>query len=810
MKKIILLVIIILFIGSAAYLIYLNEKVLPQKIKALLIAGLEESTGKRVTISSAKIDLFRGLVIKDLAILDDNSGILAAKEISCRFLIIPIFKKEVVLTAIKLDSPRILLERLPDNSINIVELFFKKPITLMDGKLGLTISRIIVSRGRISFKDDTFAEPFTKDLENANIDVRLNLPGKVVFNADFTIPSKVLMAVKSSGEYMPAKKELSARIEAKDFYPKEFAGYCDEKKFNIPDGRIDADLKLDYKDNILEADARVSGIEMKFSQIPVEAILNAEINAKIKYNLSNKELAYTGTASVKNLALYNLGIVDKIYDIRGNASFSDKYFEFNDITATVLGLPVEAHAKISDTQKPVLMIDASCDVKLEVLKNILKEKFGIDLPLEMAGDGSLDITVRYAGQETVFSGSLDVEDAVFRAGYTSAPLEGVTGKFDFTQNQLIFKDLQFKCNNTGYEASGTITNFQIPGVQLKFSSARMRADALFSMSGKTVILSALKGHYNDYGFSVQGSVDSADPKNLTADLSGAITFDLSEDKEPYKNFKDKFKDLKPSGAVNMSFTLKGPVNDISKCLIDAEVKCNKLSLGNFKFNDFISHFTQRKSVANIEYIRSSLYGGSIEGNGLVDLASKDTPYQINAELKGVRIEDLKKDTALKDKEISGIINTRFGIKGFLQDPSRFSAWGKINISKGKLWQLNLFKGIGALLLKSDFNSVLFEDGSCDFSIKDKSFYTNNLVMKSSLINLYGTVKVSFDKAVAASLRAEFTDEGVGAARTTGIAGAIERYSVIEVKGTLDDPKYTLRPDLGNVMSDIADNFFRQQ
>ena len=63
--------------------------------------------------------------------------------------------------------------------------------------------------------------------------------------------------------------------------------------------------------------------------------------------------------------------------------------------------------------------------------------------------------------------------------------------------------------------------------------------------------------------------------------------------------------------------------------------------------------------------------------------------------------------------------------------------------------------------------------------------------------------------VTASLKAEFTDEGVDAASGNNIAGAIERYSVIDVKGTLDKPEYKLRPDLSNVAGDIADTFFSQ-
>ncbi|MDP3791776.1 MAG: DUF3971 domain-containing protein [Candidatus Omnitrophota bacterium] len=723
----------------------------------------------------------------------------------------PIFKKEVVITSIKLNSPQVVVERLADSSINIVELFFKKPFALMGGKFNLIISRIVVDGGDITFKDRTFEEPFIKNIKNANIDIKFS-PHKVNFNSDFEIPSKMAMLVKSSGEYNILKKELSVRIEAKDFYPREFIKYCDEKRFKIPDGRIDALTALDYKDNILNVDTGISGSDMKFSEGKIEASLNAVINAKIKYDLISKELIYTGTADIKNLALYNLDVLDKIYDIRGNASFSDKVFNFDNITATILGLPVKARAGIADVQKPVLRIDITSEAKLETLGGILKNKFNIDMPLEMKGSGTLDLTLQYKNitdEQTALNGSLTVDKAIFKSEYGKLPLEDVTGKFSFTQNQLNFKSVRLSYDNINYEASGTVTNFQKPGVQLDLSSDSLFVKTIFSVSDKTITLSELIGHYDDYRFSVQGLIDTADPKDPRADLNGSLIFELAQEKEPYKSFKDKFKDLRLSGEIRADFKLNGSLNDIGRSMIDAQIKCGRLSVNSFKLDNLILDIAQRNSIANIKHIRASLYGGVFEGSGLVDFASKDTPYQVLGDIKDIRIEELKRDTAFKDEDVSGTIQTHFGVKGFSNDFSRLTGWGKLSISKGKLWQLNLLRGIGTLLFRSDFGSVLFEDGSCNFFIKEKSFFINDLVMKSSLLNLYGAVKISFDKSVAASLKAEFTDEGIDASRASDIAGAIERYSIIEVKGTLGAPQYKLRPDLSNVIADIADTYFSQ-
>jgi hypothetical protein len=186
----------------------------------------------------------------------------------------------------------------------------------------------------------------------------------------------------------------------------------------------------------------------------------------------------------------------------------------------------------------------------------------------------------------------------------------------------------------------------------------------------------------------------------------------------------------------------------------------------------------------------------VEGNGLVEAGPKEISYQLNLDARNIRLEELKKATPFRDKDVSGIMQSHFGMKGFSDDSSRFTAWGKINISKGRLWELNLFRGIGTLLLRSDFSSVIFEEGSCDIAVKDKTVFLSDLILKSSLIDLYGSVRLTFDKKITASLKTEFTDEGIDAARTGGIAGAIERYSVIEADGTFDEPNCRIKPELG--------------
>lgn len=813
MKKILLSIALLFSVSAVVYLIYLNEVILPQKIKTAVVSGLVRTTGKKVALNTARLDIFRGLVIKDLSISDEKGEILAVKDISLRFLIIPILKKEIIITSLKLNSPKLLLERQADNSINIIDLFLKNKLSFMDGKFNLRILRIVVSGGFINFKDYTLSPPYEKNITDAYIDVKISLPDKINFNSDFRLPSEMPALVKLSGEYKILAKRFTADIEAKDMYPKDFARYLEGYKVIIPEGRIDALIRLDLNKNILEADVDTSGMDLKFSDGKINAALSAALKAKIKSDIDTKEIIYRGQMNVKNLALANLEFVNNIYDIRGNLDFSEKGFIFNNITATVFGLPVKATAILKDVNNPILTIDANTEVELSSLKNLLTDKFNIPMPFDMIGKGGLELKLEYKMSDitvpSAVNGSLLMKHAEIKSEYGKEPLKDVTGKFQFTQNQLDFSDISFKYIDTGYRASGVVTNFDSPGVQLELNSDKLYAETLFAVSNKTIIISNLTGSYGDYDFSAQGELDMTDAANTKVDVNGELKFELSEQKEPFVKFKDRFKDLKPSGKVVTLFSLKGSINDPRACIIDAEIKSNSLSIYGFKLSEFDMMCSQRNGIIDIRYFNSLLYGGTLEGTGIIDTVSKGTPYQINADLRGIKIEALKKDTAFRNNDITGRIQAYVGVKGYSSDFDRLSAWGKISIFNGNLWQLNLFRGIGTILFKSDFSSVVFKEGLCDFVVQDKNFITNNLVMKSDLLNIYGSVKLSFDKSISASLKAEFTDEGIDAGNVSNIAGAIERYMILDVTGTLNEPKFKIRPDLTNVLTDIADNFLQR-
>ncbi len=809
MKKIILSVLALLCVlVPIAGAVYFNEVIFPQKIRSVLIEGFELATGKKIELSSAKLDLFKGLVIKDLAILDNDLWVIKAKEANCRFLIFPLFKKQIMITSLKLESAQIFLERRKDNSFDIVETFFKKPI-LLNGEYSLVILRIMLSRAAVNYKDSALDPALTKDVKNVFLDAHLSLPDKVVFDAEFELPSELPMLVKIKGEYEALKKELFLDIKVRDLYLKEFAPYCKDQNIELPEGRVDAEVTLKCANDTLGAKISMTSLDLEFPEGPVKANINCALTANAEYDFNKKTLFYSGGVDIKNLSITGLEYVGRIDDIRGKAIFTESRFLSKNLTCTLAGLPVTAIANLTDFKAGSLNIDIKSLAELGMLKGILKNRFKIKLPAELSGAGELNLRLEYkvpVKEMPVVSGYLDVSGVKIALDYNKIPLDNVKGRFKFTSNQLSWEDLTFEHMDAEYNSKGTLTNFEKPGINIELDSRDLSVRSLLAVNDNFLTLSRFEGRFENTEFSIYGDLDTTDPANIAAELNGTIKFGLSENKELFKKLENIMKDSRPSGRLTAKFALKGNINDISSCAADVEVSGGRISLYGFKMENFTMSYMQRNGVMDIVKMQAYLYGGTLDGSGRLDLLSKDGAYQIKGEVKDLKIEKIKLDTAFKDYNISGSIYSRFGFKGNSPDPSKFSAWGKINISNGKLWQLDLFRGIGTLVFRRDFSSVIFKEGDCDFSIKDKVISTNDISLRSDLLNISGVARIGFDNSIAASLKAEFTDEGVDA---SSIAGAIERYSIMEVSGTLKEPKFKIRPDLSNVVSDIAESLFQQ-
>lgn len=815
-KKIAIVFLFLLILISGG-IIYLNKVVLPIKIKSLIIQNLENYTGKKASLESVRFSLLKGLILQNLTLSDGQKTLISVKEASCVFLILPIFKeKKIIIPLIKLRQPRVFLNRRADNSINLMELVPRKETEEKKHKFGIIVLGINVSDGYIDFQDDIFSPAFSKSIADVNLGLRLDLPTGIRCN--FTAKAKAAppILVDAHAEFRLLTRELNAKISIRELPPEDFSVYYSnsglapletiEQSQNrkgfltglvIKDGKIDAliNLNLKMKENSLSADITTQNKNIVLSRDKLLLKLNSDIKTNLQYNLADKQLKYSGIAEVTRADFSGVETLGEINNIRGKIQFNDLGISSEKVLASVFGLPIEAKINLADFKNPQIHFSAGAEFNLKDAQVILAEKLKIDLPAELSGQGRISIDFRKTpAQETPeITGSLELISSQAKIDRIALPLEDINGTIKYSQDKLRWSNLSFSYMDSIYKTSGALADLRAPRANVIISSDELLLKTYFRLKERLVKIEKMEGRYLNSWLFVKGNINIADPQAPRADLNLELDIDLKDLYKPLAKFKNQLEQIKAKGLVKAKIILNSSIGNPKYSKIRAELSSSTLSLYGLKADKFFLNYAQADGIADIPLIHLSLYGGFIEAAAKINLDSENQPFWTEGKINDIKIEKLKLDTPFKDKDSSGTIRAIAKVNGFLKDISRLSGAGKIQIENGKLWELNLFKGLGKLLFSKDFTDIVFSDGYCEFFIKDKAIFTDKLILKSSLVNLEGRGKIGFDSTLDASLNVQMSDELAPTGSVKDIAAAIMgqagRFATIKLSGTLQKPEY---------------------
>ncbi|MFH0791052.1 MAG: hypothetical protein V2A64_05410 [Candidatus Omnitrophota bacterium] len=506
----------------------------------------------------------------------------------------------------------------------------------------------------------------------------------------------------------------------------------------------------------------------------------------------------------------------KIQHIQGEVKFDNSGLSADKLNADIFGLPLQAKLRLTDFTQPLLDINLTAKPSLQVIVRLLKDKFKVVLPVDIEGQSYLSVDLQsqlVSTQPPAINGYLDVLGAAVKIKNLDTPIESVNGRLGFSQSQISWQELNFKYSGIDYKTKGVLADFNAPCVELELSSKDVSLRSKFSVNDKVINFSEINGKYLNSDFLFSGSIDAANPPQVKTNIAGQLNIDLGSLKDYLKKFKNQLDIIKPLGRVQVKFNLDGNVQDIKSCVLTAKINSKDLSLYGLKSEEFYMEYNQADNLIDIPLVRLSLYDGIVNLSAKMNLAANDPPFWINADIKDVKLEKLKLDTPAKKEDISGIIQAQIKLNGYLSGVSKLNGAGEILISEGKLWQLNLFKGLGHLLFTQDFTNIVFSQGYCGFSVSDRLISSDNLKLKSNLANISGSLKIGFDSSIEAMLNVEVLDEapltGTFKDVTTAILGQAGKFGVIKISGTLHEPKYRFKPAVVDIIKGLTDTFLKR-
>ncbi|MEQ8202809.1 MAG: AsmA family protein [Smithellaceae bacterium] len=486
------------------------------------------------------------------------------------------------------------------------------------------------------------------------------------------------------------------------------------------------------------------------------------MNAELKINgLSPNALSSSGS--------FDITIAEALLK-NGNKSFKDiktavrykidadtaaKQVTIHSIDLDVMKIPVNMTGTVNYSSGTAYSLVMKVpDFNLSQIRQELAAAF---LPKGMALGGNVSMLFNIdkipdEGSPLRFDGRVKMTRASCAYKGTNLVLDG---SLKLTPEMITLEDLKLIAGPNKADMSGSVKNYKdYPDLNVKIKSKFIAIDDLFAAAPASAKSQETAG-------------GDTDKKGQTADKGG----DVRKEPEPM-NLKFK---------ANVSL-------DIDK------TRYKGISITNF-----MSRYELKDNIFNISFVKGNTLSGAFALKGAVNLASKGTRYNMNADLNGVRIEEIINAFAPKARgKLFGALSGRAAITGSGTLPvnvkRNLKGNGKFTINNGVLKNSELVAGLLTILGLRDLKEIPIEKANSQFTISDGTVNLTTLIgSRDMMINETGTVGMDekLDLGILVKVSDRLAPKVVSQSSIAKFLSGEKGWTSVplRVKGTISKPSY---------------------
>jgi len=514
------------------------------------------------------------------------------------------------------------------------------------------------------------------------------------------------------------------------------------------------------------------------------------------------ETKYKLSAELQKAELKLAFLSSKINNIDGFLNFERDRLEISNLKAQIDKLPfsVNGNWQLNKPQKIDLDLIFS-KFSLEELRNALKKNIpGIAPPLNFEGTGSGQLKITGEFKKLNWQGHLQFIEGKI-AGYNwTDKIEKVNGELYFTDSSLSVKSLKGSWKNIPLTLSGELGNFKQPQVKVSLTGGEtnLKGEAKFlKNSGKLINLS---GEYKGIPIKAQGDFKTLNPLTVDCSLeSSSLELEKLARILPAK-FSEIKKNLKLSGKADFRANIEGELSNWKKWKVNGNLYFPSLHIIKFNIKELSSNFNLDNQNLNLPDIKALLSGGAINGNFKINLAEAYPSYDGNLLLTNVDLARFGKETDWKDLKFQGLASSEIKFNGFGSDWKRLKGNGWIHLIGSHLWEIPLLGELANILLIPGLDKTIIQEGHCNFNINQGRIYTKDLELLSDNVSLQaegsaGIIDTTLDFDILMQFSGAMRKKVDTLTKLANLVlKTVEHLLVeIELKGTVADPKYSIRP-----------------
>lgn len=383
----------------------------------------------------------------------------------------------------------------------------------------------------------------------------------------------------------------------------------------------------------------------------------------------------------------------------------------------------------------------------------------------------------------------------------------IKGDVVFLNNQINWENISLLYKEEEYKSSGSISDFQQPKVNLQLSAKDLNLSARFDLIKDVTRIKSCSGKYKNSEFSLKGEVDA---KNSLLGINTQLNLYLKDISGllPEKIRADLIK-MKLYGKFIVSGNISGNLKNIKKLKSRIKFSSSDISIYDLKPEEVRFILIQNKGLLKISNFSSRLYSGNANLQFSMDLTPQFPTYESKLVFSEINLEKLKLDTKFKDADLAGLFGLKLNLSGTTEGFQTMKGQGHASVKNGKLWELNLFKGLGELLFAPLYHKILFKEADINFNIKDNYINIDNSFLGSDQIDFSGSGKIGFNTSLDLLLHADINENLLTDSPDLRKFTSLIVGNLLDVKigGTMQEPKYKVVPPTKEIIESIKRFFF---
>jgi len=464
-------------------------------------------------------------------------------------------------------------------------------------------------------------------------------------------------------------------------------------------------------------------------------------------------------------------------------------------------------ADIKNFKFPVLEAGITSEINLKraepTIKNMLSENMKEGFALD--GTAKLDIALTDTMNDeraAVFHSSVELREASMRIAPLTEKIEGINGKLRIGNDLVATRDLRLNFMDRSYVLGGSFKNFARPEIAIALESGDLAARGLADINEGNAHIKKVKLTYKRSSATFTGYI--YDIRNPDLNIYGKCDFDTADIMSFAAQRLKPLKDVSVKGRGAGDIFIGGDPSDPSLMEIGIKLKSDEIKVNELGVQNIDLNLVSKNGKLNVDGLDMELYGGTLNIIYIMNLKSRAPAYDLTGHLRGLRIEELVKDTKLKGSGIYGDLSSSLTLNGIRGKPESVTGKGWIHAKEAHLGPLPIFIPVVSSLVDflgrvvPGYKKIMLKEATGTFTVAEKKIVTDDLILWGDEASVLYGGSMGFDGSLDFRVENNFVEGLVNEKTDAGqslskfITGMGSFISEARLTGTIKKPKYEFK------------------